>query len=384
MRLDSVGLTLLPSDKTFSKTIFAEWKGSALHKESTLHQLSPYIGKIKSSMARGLIAEFTRKNETIYDSYSGSGTIAFEAWTAGRNIIANDLSPYAVVLTQAKLFPCLSLEDAFNEINIVARRVRSLIELVDLREIPKWVRAFFHPETLREAVAWSQVLRSRRSHFLLSCLLGILHHQRPGFLSYPSSHTVPYLRQKNFPRDRYPELYEYRPLQERLEKKVRRALKRTPDLDSAIERTCYMRDAAKFAPKRRVDAIITSPPYMRQLDYGRDNRLRLWFLGQQDWKSLDHSISPSELQFFNLFGSCLRLWHDVLTPKGLCVLVLGDTRSRLYNMSLADAVARVAIREIGGYSLLWKHTEPIPNDRRVRRNYCGNLTETVLVLRNER
>src|SRR5882672_12944202 len=103
MRLDSIGLTLLQSEKMFSninapvysKTLVADWKGSALHKESTLHQLSPYIGKIKSSMARGLIAEFTRKNETIYDSYSGSGTIAFEAWAAGRNIIANDLSPYA-------------------------------------------------------------------------------------------------------------------------------------------------------------------------------------------------------------------------------------------------------------------------------------------------
>jgi DNA modification methylase len=392
MRLASAGSTSLQGHKTppgidapiLSKTIITDWKGSALHKESTLHQLSPYIGKIKSSMARTLITEFTRKNQTVYDPYSGSGTIAFESWAAGRKVIANDLSPYAFVLTRAKLFPRLSLEDALEEIHVVAKRVRSFIELIDLREIPKWVRSFFHPDTLREVVAWSQVLRARRSHFLLSCLLGILHHQRPGFLSYPSSHTVPYLRQKNFPRDRYPEFYEYRPLQERLEKKTERALKRIPYLDCKVERNCHMRDASKFAPKRKIDAIITSPPYMRQLDYGRDNRLRLWFLGLQDWKSLDLRISPSELKFFKLISSCLKLWRDVVTPKGLCVLILGDAHSRLYNLPLADAVARVAIREIGGYSLLWKYTEPIPSDRRVRRSYSGNLTETVLVLRNER
>src|SRR5438128_181029 len=124
MMLDPVNLIFLQTDKTISsinapilsKTVVTDWKGSALHKESTLHQLSPYIGKIKSSMARTLIDEFTRKNETIYDPYSGSGTIAFEAWAASRNIVANDLSPYAFVLTQAKLFPYLSLEDAFDEI----------------------------------------------------------------------------------------------------------------------------------------------------------------------------------------------------------------------------------------------------------------------------
>src|SRR4051812_42663272 len=111
MRLDSAGSTFLQHHKMSpsidapipSKTIITDWKGSALHKESTLHQLSPYIGKIKSSMAQTLITKFTCENQTIYDPYSGSGTIAFEAWAAGRKVIANDLSPYAFVLTRAKL-----------------------------------------------------------------------------------------------------------------------------------------------------------------------------------------------------------------------------------------------------------------------------------------
>ena len=362
------------------KNIADNWKGSVLHEESTLHQLAPYIGKMKSSMASTLIRKFTRKGETLYDPYCGSGTVALEAWAAGRNVIANDLSPYAVVLTHAKLSPCFSLEEALDEIENVAKEVHKLLPKIDLRTIPKWVRAFFDPETLREIIAWFQELRSRKSYFLLSCFLGILHHQRPGFLSYPSSHSVPYLRHKKFPQDMFPELYEYRPVQDRLEKKVVRAFKRMPYLERHLLRSCHMRDASKFIPKPKINAIVTSPPYMRQLDYGRDNRLRLWFLGSQDWKSLDHRISPSETKFISLMRACLNLWKNVLVPKGLCVFVLGDTHSRSYDLTLPDAVAYIATEEIRGYSVLWKYAETIPDVRRVRRGSSGSLTETILVL----
>lgn len=372
------------NENHFTTSINDKWKSSTLQEESSLHQISPYIGKMKPAMARTLISEFTTKDDTIYEPFCGSGTVAFEAWAAGRNIIANDLSPYAYALTNAKLFPYITIDDAIAELNIVNEQVRPVIPKIDLRKIPIWVRSFFHPETLRETVAWSEVLMSRRSFFLLSCLLGILHHQRPGFLSYPSSHTVPYLRQKKFPRDIYPELYQYRPVRERLEKKIMRMLKRVPQLDSGLNRECYMSDAANFIPERKVDAIITSPPYMRQLDYGRDNRLRLWFLGTRDWKSLDNFISPSEKNFFNLFRSCLKLWQDVLIPNGKCILVLGDNHSKLYDMLLPDAIDYIATQEIGGYSVIWKYCEQIPNERRVRRGYCGTMTDTILVLQNDR
>ena len=54
--------------------------------------------------------------------------------------------------------------------------------------VPCWVGAFFHLTTLEEALRFAAVARDTGEDFLLACLLGILHHQRPGFLSYPSSH----------------------------------------------------------------------------------------------------------------------------------------------------------------------------------------------------
>ena len=137
-------------------------------------------------------------------------------------------------------------------------------------------------------------------------------------------------------------------------------------------------------PSRPVDAILTSPPYMRQLDYGRDNRLRLWFLGCDDWHALDKTISPREQEFLTLMERCFKRWKTVLKPGGYCVLVIGNECSREDRRNLPRDVVQTATSTVGGYSLVSQHTETIPNDRRVRRGILGSTSETILVLRNGR
>lgn len=364
------------------KKIIPDWAGSALTTESTLHQLSPYIGKLKSSIAASLISQFTNEGDLLYDAFSGSGTVALEAWAAARRVIANDLSPYAHLLTLAKLFPCRTLDDALIEIDRASAAAKKLSPSIDLRKVPVWVRQFFHSETLRETIAWVEVLKGRKSWFLLASLLGILHHQRPGFLSFPSSHTVPYLRVKKFPRYRFPELYAYRSVRDRLEAKVTRAFRRMPDLDFNISRLCFQRDAGALKPSEPVDAIITSPPYMRLLDYGRDNRLRLWFLGASDWNSLDRVISPRHDAFLRLMRRCFVTWKSVLKPNHCCILIVGDAFGEVQGGNLPEVVSKIATEDVGGYTRVCEHTESIPNERRVRRGIMGSAAETIVVLRN--
>ena len=359
------------------------WAGSAVKAESTIHQLSPYIGKLKSSIAGALISQFTHADDLVFDPFSGSGTVAFEAWAAGRNVIASDLSPYAALLTRAKLFPYSCLNEALDDIERLAPEASKERGVIDLRAVPVWVRKFFHKETLREALAWTHVLRLKRRWFLLASLLGILHHQRPGFLSFPSSHTVPYLRLKAFPPAKFPQLYEYRPLRGRLEAKVRRAFRRVPELDRALERRCYAQSAHLLSPSTIVDAIITSPPYMRQLDYARDNRLRLWFLGVDDPNALDDTISPRKDAFLSLMRRCFTRWRTILKPNGYCVLVVGDGSSEVQHANLPEIISRIATDEVGGYIHVHDHTEEIPNERRVRRGLTGSTSETIIVLRND-
>ena len=358
-----------------------DWEGSAWQNESTFHQLSPYIGKTKSSMAASLVTEFSSRGDLVYDPFSGCGSIALEAWRLGRHVVANDLSPYATLLTRAKLFPYHTLDRGLSDIERVAARISRLQVDPDIRAVPLWVRQFFHRETLREVLMWVNVLTSERRWFLLACLMGILHHQRPGFLSFPSSHTVPYLRTKKFPRQLYPKLYEYRPLRERLEAKVRRAFRRVPKLDFSLRRQCHAARAETLTIAGSIMTLVTSPPYMRQLDYGRDNRLRLWFLGCRDYRALDGVVSPSEPEFLSLMDRCFRRWRAMLAPNGYCVLIIGDRCSRVGRADLPNLVGRIATTT-AGYSLVQTHTDAIPNDRRVRRGITGSLSETILVLRN--
>ena len=101
------------------------WEGSCLSTESTLHQIAPYIGKMKSSMAKILIENYSSKGDIVGDPFIGSGVVALESLIAGRGIIAGDINPYAVTLTKAKLY-CLThfLISVFNSLKIIISSLR--------------------------------------------------------------------------------------------------------------------------------------------------------------------------------------------------------------------------------------------------------------------
>src|SRR5205823_11736691 len=117
---------------------------------STLQQLSPYVGKMKSGMARVLINLYSKPGETVLDPFSGSGVVPLEAALARRRAWANDLSVYAYVLTRGKLetpgSERLALQHALDVVNAAEQDAPS----VDVTDVPEWVQSFFHPDTLRE------------------------------------------------------------------------------------------------------------------------------------------------------------------------------------------------------------------------------------------
>ena len=194
---------------------------STVARDGTFHQIAPYIGRMKTSMARSLLQKHTSRGDLVVDPFCGCGVVGLEAAASGRRVIVGDWNPYAVLLTRAKLFPPATIVDAES-------RLRSAWEIAstrfceqDLSDVPQWVLRFFHPETLRRALAFRDACLDQEDDFLLACLLGILHHQRPGFLSYPASHLVPYLRDKKFPRQQFPEMYVERDVFVRMGAKLR-------------------------------------------------------------------------------------------------------------------------------------------------------------------
>lgn len=356
------------------------WATSCTHQECSLHQLSPYIGKLKSVIARDLILAYSKPGDLVADVFCGSGTVPLEAARHGRRVFACDTSTYAITLTKGKLNAPADVASAHRTLD-EALELSQQSRTPDLRSAPQWVRAFFHPKTLKDSLRLARVLRDREEHFLLAALLGILHHQRPGFLSHPSSHLIPYLRTKRFPRSQFPELYEYRSLRPRLRAKLERALRRvsSPTVAEAIV-DVQQTPAQKARLPEDIDCVITSPPYMNALDYRRDNRLRLWFLGETCTDARDRAFGTIS-DFSKLIGSVATRLARHIRPGGYCVFVVGDKTLRGGRAYPSQILQDIFADADSGFALEQIVADTIPDVRRSRRNAAGVTKEHILVFR---
>jgi hypothetical protein len=343
--------------------------------------LSPYIGKIKSRIAGDLVEEFSAEGDLLIDPFAGAGTIPLEAALRKRRVLGADISSYSRILSMAKLCSPPSLEAAVGAAEQAMSEAHRLPPS-DLRRVPLWVRRFFHPETLREALRFAAVARRPGNEFLMACFLGILHHQRPGFLSYPSSHLVPYLRDKKYPRSTYPELYSYRELEPRLMAKIRRSYRRfhRPSFPDAVFRQSAVQEL--MFPKR-FDALITSPPYMNALDYGRDNRLRLWFIDPALTQAGDHDAATRRKAFVEAMTCLATRVEAGLRPGGYCVLVVGEEFKRSFEAHPSEIVLAVVQGRAPSLRLVKVLADEIPDVRRTRRECRGVKTEHFMIFRRK-
>ena len=361
----------------------AHWASACTDREMTLHQLSPYIGKLKSVIASDLIKQYTTPGQLVVDPFCGSGTVPFEAACLGRRVFASDASSYAITLTKAKLAPPNCEKRALRYVDSLTHKIAALPD-PDLRAVPLWVRRFFHPKTLAEVIKIATFLKSRSQYFYLACLLGILHHQRPGFLSYPSSALVPYLRTKKFPPDQYPDMYTYRPVVPRLYAKVSRAFKRPPALSPSrfVEgsRRAFVQNVT-LPPV--IDCVITSPPYMNALDYVRDNRLRLWLLGEPHSESQERTNSTP--QGFRMSITALAYKIERRTKKGAhCIFVVGEKISRSRNLYPSRELTYTFLKSAPSFQLVDVIKDHIPDIRRARSERKGVKVEHFLAFRRVR
>jgi hypothetical protein len=203
----------------------------------------------------------------------------------------------------------------------------------------------------------------------------------PGFLSFPSSHLVPYLRDQKFPKKIFPEMYLERDVLTRLESKVIRSYRR-PATMMCKDRRVLSVDARSFPRVRNIRAVITSPPYMNELDYVRDNRLRLWFIGRCLPEGLELTGKNREGAFVSLMRKvCTRLAPGI-QEEGYFILVVGDvTRGTRDKANTSSLVCSLFNEEpsLKQFILVDRFYDIIPDIRRSRRSYRGTKGETILV-----
>lgn len=347
---------------------------------NSINTLSPYVGKMRQELAKYLIENYAKEAGYIYDPFAGSGTVLLEGWCQGYNVIGTDLNYYAYVLSMGKLHPYSDENTAQQVLSKYKDKAEKKALQYNISDIPVWVKEFFCEETLKEIASWTYYFKKNKEWFLLSCLLGILHHQRPGFLSYPSSHGAPYLRCSKYPKDEFPEMYAYKNVYEKLSAKIHRSYKNTPFFDFSLHREIHNKDTTKIKLQQTyISTIITSPPYMKSLTYARDNRLRLWFLGIDDWTTLDKKISPNKIVFTEMMKKCFKLWGDVQKQGDKCVIVIGDINISYNsaNIPLSDLLVNISSPN---YKLIEAYQDPIPESKKVVKGNNSIKREIIVVL----
>jgi DNA modification methylase len=316
--------------------LVSTWKDAPRNWGHSLHRLAPYIGGFPASLAHYFIQRFSERGETVLDPFCGGGTAPLQAALDNRRGYGNDAFSYACLLSRAKCSPMTTnefteyLDKKLAEADQVDNSSMRLLDNEDLH-------VFYSDYTLNRILQLRKVLHdddSDKAAYLKGVMCGILHGPSVMYLSLQTkdtySGTADYVREYANDNDL-----------ERPERDIRpRAIQKhelvTEDrIPTGItDRTRIAQGDSrnlteKFAAES-VDLIVTSPPYMRTLDYTWNNWLRLWWLNDDRQAERDRlDITQDTERYQRFMQKCLMSMYEVLAPDSVAVLIVGDVQKRL-------------------------------------------------------
>lgn len=346
-------------ERNSSKMNVDNYKRYSFKDFSNLHQMTAYLAMFPPNLPHYFIQNYSQKGDIVFDPFSGRGTTAFEACRMGRVGIGNDLNPLAVCLTKAKV----SLPKKEN----ILRRVREL-EISyqnegtgDIGDTQEDIKMLYEETlTLPQLLYLKNNLHTNRKvdNFILAVLTGLMHgkHRKNGTSIYCSidmpntfSMSPNYVRnfiiKHNLQKIRQDVFFL---LRQRIEFLFQKSIKKFHDLSEYQKGYCLAQDAIKSASKitkkhgeNSVQLIITSPPYLKNINYGKYNWIRLWLL-DKEVKEVDSNVSiyhktqkvkglKDNLTFENYAQYMQRLfdsWYEILKPKSYAFVVIGDIEEK--------------------------------------------------------
>ncbi|MBA15679.1 MAG: SAM-dependent methyltransferase [Sphingomonas sp.] len=295
------------------------------------HSMCSYQGKLKPAIATCLVdALMPKSSGRLLDTFSGVGTIPFEARMKGHTAFGFDISPAAVAISRAKLEKVdwskvdSVIADLENQIDQKRGKRLSTKKLDGIR-FNGPLTSYFHKDTLREILIAREFFQNQppsdgSSALVFSSLLHILHGNRPYALSRRSHPITPFAPTGPS---------EYRGLVERLAKKVDRCRADAAEVPEVFGRSYFQDVTQEWAEDvDQLDAIITSPPFFDSTRFYSANWMRLWFAG---WETEDFSARPSEFvderqkKSFDIYESIFRQANERLKAGGYFAVHVGKS-----------------------------------------------------------
>lgn len=319
----------------------------------SLHEIS-YRACFKPQLPRFFIERLSREGDRVYDPFMGRGTTVLEAAFLGRKVMGCDINPLSRLLVEPRLNPPFQEE--------VEQRLRE-IDLNYQGEVREDLLVFYHPNTLREIHGLRRLWLDPEApvspvdSWIRMVATNRLTGHSPGFFSVyslPPNQAVTVERQRliNEKRKQVPP---YRDVRRIIAKKSRELLK-----DLSVDerrRLQFVASDAFLSASSCADAIgippssaslaVTSPPFLKVVDYVTDNWLRCWFNG----------IDPASIGIWQLgklsrwaaaMESALVKTRGILVPGGYFAFEVGEVNKG--TVKLENTVIEVAAK--AGYEVL--------------------------------
>ncbi len=298
---------------------------------NSLQEVS-YRACFKPQLPRFFIERLTGPGDWVYDPFMGRGTTPLEAGLLGRVPLGCDINPLSVLLTRPRLSPPTQ--------NQVADRL-SEINLGDTEAVPEDLLVFFHPETLKEIAALRLYFRRRLESGQLDGIDGWIRlvalnrltgHSKGFFSVYtlPPNQAVSVKSQRriNEKRGQVPDRRDVRAV---ILKKSRQLLSECdPNLKLTLglvaNRALLITapaDRTPQIPSNSVSLVVTSPPFLKVVQYEQDNWLRCWFAGI-DPTSVAITMSSSVAAWSDAMTGVFRELERVLKPGGHVAFEVGE------------------------------------------------------------
>lgn len=306
-------------------TITPKWHEQSARWGHPLHSMCSYLAMFPPRLPHYFIERFTRPGEVVIDGMGGRGTTPTQACLTGRVGIGNDLNPLAYTLIKAKVDPPNK--------KALIRKIKELEEgftPTEIYEVPEKIQMLYTKKTLQQLVYLKENLNIRRKidTFIMGIILGGMHGDStlPSYMSIPMPNTFSmspnyvkkYIKKNSL---RPPKHDAFDVIRHRTERLYSKGM-------PGIKGKAFNEDIRNL-PKKLKDIkgqlIVSSPPYLKVVKYGKFNWIRLWML-DTDPKELDMDLDDTHSlpRYLEFIEDSLNSMYKLLDDEGICVLAIGD------------------------------------------------------------